>query len=169
MTFESELESLRPKIKLFCAKHAGYEHADDLTQETFIKAWTARGKYRSDCPMFNWLCQIAVRVYIDWLRHQKSRPCVSVDDVEMESGHPYDFVVDPADEIEEWIEGQSADIQKRAALSKLLNSQSSIMALFCEGLSYEQISVRVGVPIGTVRSRMSRARECLRMQRGRPA
>ena len=139
-------------------------HSDalDVTQEAFIKAYRALPNFRGDSAFYTWLYRIAVNTAKNYLAVQARRPSESEHDVS---------------EIEQ-IEGNSA-LKEQATPENLLlkdelqatvlkaienlpdDLRSAIMLREVEGLSYEEIATVMECPIGTVRSRIFRAREAI--------
>ena len=139
-------------------------HSDalDVTQEAFIKAYRALPDFRGDSAFYTWLYRIAVNTAKNYLSVQARRP----------AGGEYDV-----SEIEQ-IEGNSA-LKEQATPENLLlkdelqatvlkaienlsdDLRLTIMLREVEGLSYEEIATVMECPIGTVRSRIFRAREAI--------
>lgn len=137
----------------------------DVTQEAFLKAYRAMPSFRGDSAFYTWLYRIAVNTAKNWLAIQSRRSADSEMDYE---------------EIER-IEGNSAlreyatperlllkdEIQATviAAIEELPEDlRLAIMLREVEGLSYEEIASVMECPIGTVRSRIFRAREAIDKQ-----
>jgi RNA polymerase sigma-70 factor, ECF subfamily len=134
----------------------------DVTQEAFIKAYRALPNFRGDSAFYTWLYRIAVNTAKNHLAVQSRRP----------SGNNYDV-----SEIEQ-IEGADALKEQATPESLLLKDElqatvlkaiedlpgdlkTAIMLREIEGLSYEEIASVMECPIGTVRSRIFRAREAI--------
>ena len=137
----------------------------DVTQEAFLKAYRAMPSFRGDSAFYTWLYRIAVNTAKNWLAIQSRRSADSEMDYE---------------EIER-IEGNSA-LREYATPERLLlkdeiqatvisaieelpeDLRLAIMLREVEGLSYEEIASVMDCPIGTVRSRIFRAREAIDKQ-----
>ncbi len=129
--------------------------AEDLAQETFLRAWRARASYRGETSVRGWLCAIAVNVVRDWARRRSRRPVESFEPVYADVGSSAD---DPATraEVAEAIE------RLRAALGLLpANHREMFLLRERDGLSYAEIASVLACPIGTVMSGLARARERL--------
>ena len=129
--------------------------AEDLAQETFLRAWRARASYRGESTVRGWLCAIAVNVVRDWARRRSRRPVESFEPVFEDVGSSAD---DPATraEVTEAIE------RLRVALGRLpANHREMFLLRERDGLSYAEIASVLACPIGTVMSGLARARERL--------
>jgi len=128
------------------------DSADDLVQECLLRAIDRSHTWRPGTNMRAWLFTILHNLFIDGKRRIASRPrLVSVD------GHDARMVQIPnqADSIE------LSNLE--AALHTLPDDQRvTVLLVGLEGLTYEEASSIMGVPVGTVRSRLSRGRETLR-------
>jgi RNA polymerase sigma-70 factor (ECF subfamily) len=132
--------------------------ADDLAQETFVRAYQAIGRFRVGEPLFPWLARIATNQAISLFRHRKRRPETPIEPL-IEAGRQWGAEDDPARSVEE-------DEHKRhleAAFNQLKPEHQAVLALrVVEEQSYEEIAATLQVPVGTVMSRLSRARSELR-------
>jgi RNA polymerase sigma-70 factor, ECF subfamily len=141
----------------------------DIAQETFIRAYRALGQYRGDAQFYTWLYRIAVNTAKKRLMVMKRDPLVFAPDKDEESEDETSGV---------WREpkGYSADSETPEALlasREIAQAVNEAMASLpadlrtaielreLEGLSYEAIAQAQGCPIGTVRSRIFRAREAI--------
>ncbi len=128
--------------------------ADDLAQETFLRAWTAIGRFRAGEPLHPWLARIAVNLAISLHRRRKRRPETALEPL-IEGGRQWGSGDDPAD--------VAADRDHAghlaAAFAELTPEHQAVLVLRAvEGLSYDEIARSLGVPAGTVMSRLARAR-----------
>ncbi len=141
------------------------EEVKDIVQEAFIKAYRAIGSFRGDSQFYTWLYRIAVNTAKNFLVSRSRRPPASdveVADAEYFSGA--DKLRDVAspenlafrDELQEVVDNA---IQ---ALPEDLRTAVSLREL--DGLSYEDIASVMDCPVGTVRSRIFRAREAIDKQ-----
>jgi RNA polymerase sigma-70 factor (ECF subfamily) len=134
----------------------------DVAQEVFIKAYRAISKFRGDSAFYTWLYRIAINTAKNYIIAQSRRPPGSdIDSTEAEQYSGADGLREIAtpehtllrDEIEktvfEAIEALPEDLRTAITLREL------------EGLSYEEIADTMDCPIGTVRSRIFRAREAI--------
>ena len=134
------------------------EDAKDCMQEAMLKAWRAIRQYRGDCAFSSWLYRIAATVCVDFLRKQKRLPPTdSADEMAEEEGFtPVDASPTPDEAV---IRAESAD-SIRAAIDALPGDMRTVIILYAlQGLGYEQIADVTKTSIGTVKSRLNRARQ----------
>jgi RNA polymerase sigma factor (sigma-70 family) len=124
--------------------------ADDLVQDTLVKGWQHRGRFEPGTNLNAWLFTILRNVFYSNYR-KKGR---EVED--SEGVHASKLASYPN-------QGQSLDVEDmREALKRLPPVQASaLVQVAVEGMTYEQVAVREGVAVGTIKSRVSRAREKL--------
>ena len=135
-----------------CTALAGAD-GEDLAQETFVRVFSAIARFDPDGPasLRSWILVIARRLCQD--RARKYQPALVGDALEM---------VDPCDPRGELLRSRQAS-EVAAAIAQLPPEQRVVLALReWEGIDYEEIAAIEGIPIGTVRSRLARAREALR-------
>ncbi|MBA5685471.1 RNA polymerase sigma factor [Rugamonas apoptosis] len=125
--------------------------ADDLVQDTVARGWDRLATWRRGGDMRAWLFSIMHNLHVDRLR-QPGLPTVPLDD---DSPMPAD-PAQPSDRL--------AVRDLDAALQQLPPEQRAVLLLVAvEELSYEQTAATLGIPLGTVMSRLSRGRERLRL------
>jgi RNA polymerase sigma-70 factor (ECF subfamily) len=128
--------------------------ADDLAQETFVRAYQAIGRFRVGEPLYPWLSRIAVNQAYSLHRRRKRRPETSIEPL-VEAGRQWAVDDDPADHADRG----ERQTQLQEAFEELSPEHQAVLTLrVVEGLSYDEIAQSVGVPPGTVMSRLSRAR-----------
>jgi RNA polymerase sigma-70 factor (ECF subfamily) len=134
----------------------------DVTQEAFIKAYRALPKFRGDSAFYTWLYRIAINTAKNYLVAQGRRP--PSDDVEAETAEQMDVGVrlketgTPENHV--LTEEISQTVQK--AIEDLPEDlRTAIILRELEGMSYEEIANAMSCPVGTVRSRIFRAREAI--------
>ena len=128
----------------FCAYLLSPDRADDLTQDTYLRAVRSLPRYRGDAPALRWLLSIARRACADALRHDARRPEVVSDFVE-----PTAPALESAVDLFDLVGRLEPDRRAAFVLTQVL------------GLSYAEAAEVCGCPVGTVRSRVSRARAAL--------
>ncbi len=136
------------------------QDAKDISQEIFIKVFLNIKSCRDAASFKGWLCKIAANACVDELRKRKNRPYVSLDDDVEAFG---DSIPSPADGPEAAaIRGETAS-DVRAAINKLPDDYRTIIILRdIHDLSYTEIAEATSSGLGTVKSRLSRARDALR-------
>src|SRR5262245_44273520 len=128
--------------------------ADDLAQETFVRAYQAIGRFRLGEPLFPWLALIATTQAISLFRRRKRRPETAIEPL-LEAGQQWGVEDDPSRKVEQDERTQALE----AAFARLSPEHQAVLALrVIEEQSYEEIAATLRVPVGTVMSRLSRAR-----------
>ena len=134
------------------------EDADDLAQEAFVRAYRAIGTFRVGEPLYPWLSRITVNLGYSLFRHRKRRPEAELDPL-LEAGHEWAGDDDPVADLE----GREQAAMLRASFAELSPEHQAILVLrIVENQSYDEIAHSLNVPIGTVMSRLSRARADLK-------
>ncbi|HUV04781.1 MAG TPA: sigma-70 family RNA polymerase sigma factor [Armatimonadota bacterium] len=138
--------------------------AEDLTQDTFLKAYRFFGNYKRHMPFDNWLYRIMSNIFIDWFRRRPKFSMRSLDEpVRQEEGETALDLPDSAEGPEALTLSHELDGEMQAALNTLSEDfRATVILSDIEGLSYEEISDVMGCSIGTVRSRLHRGRKLLR-------
>jgi RNA polymerase sigma-70 factor (ECF subfamily) len=148
-SLEAFIRASHETVWRLCETLVDRQTADDLTQETFIKAVAAIRRFRGDASARTWILSIARHTCMDELRtrsrQQRRATALSA------GGSEYASVPDPGEEIGARDLLAHLDVDRRAAftLTQLL------------GLTYEEAAVTCECPIGTIRSRVARARDDL--------
>ncbi len=139
-------------------------HSDalDVTQEAFIKAYRALPNFRGDSAFYTWLYRIAVNTAKNQLAVQSRRPKISdydVSDIEQIEGNT--ALKDEATPESLLLKDELQATVLKAIEDLPEDLKTAIMLREIEGLSYEEIACVMECPIGTVRSRIFRARESI--------
>ena len=133
--------------------------ASDVVQEIFIKIFRNIGGFKGESALKTWIFRIAFSEILNRLRWWKSRhrsSTVSLDDQPNGNGH---YVTDSGPTPDEALESKERELAIQQALRKLSSDHRSIIVLRdIEGFSYTEIADVMGVSIGTVKSRLARAR-----------
>ena len=135
------------------------EDAFDLSQETFLKAFRSLGTFRGESGFGSWICRMAANLCIDFLRKKKRRggDLQSLDEEEA-AGRPAS-IPDLRYEPQSALERRELKEAVRTGLGKLPEEQRLILVLReVEGYSYSEISDILKIELGTVKSRIYRAR-----------
>lgn len=132
----------------------------DVAQDTFVRAWRAIDKFRGDSAFYTWLYRIAANTAKNWLVAQSRRPTMDVDIDDTESPELMELSDASTPEAVTNTDQLAAAIV--AAIDDLPAELGSAIRLReLEGLSYDEIAESLGCPVGTVRSRIFRAREAV--------
>ena len=136
-----------------------FASAEDVTQETFISAYRAIRKFRGG-SLRAWLFRIAFNLGVDLLRSSKRRPEDSLD----ESLENPSFQVASKEESPEQaaLRGELGDYIQRAIMTLPHDQKSALVLVDIQGLSYEEAAEAMDASLGTVKSRLSRARSKVR-------
>ncbi|HEY2024986.1 sigma-70 family RNA polymerase sigma factor [Paraburkholderia sp.] len=156
MTFEAEVIAWLPQLRRYARALTGdHAWADDLVQDTAERALARWSAFRPNSNLRAWLLTILRHLYIDQLRGRRE---IAVDD----ESAPWRNLEAPRGDVDGLV---LRDVQR--ALYCLPLEQREVLLLVCvEELSYQEASSALGVPIGTVMSRLSRAREHMRVLLG---
>ncbi len=134
----------------------------DVTQEAFIKAYRALPKFRGDSAFYTWLYRVAINTAKNHLAAQSRRP--PGDDIEAETAEQMDLGtrLKEGDTPERMaLQGEIAETVQQALDELPDDLRTAITLRELEGLSYDEIAQAMDCPIGTVRSRIFRAREAI--------
>jgi RNA polymerase sigma-70 factor (ECF subfamily) len=142
---------------------ANHEDANDLAQESFIKAYRALRSFKGDSSFFTWVYRIAINKTINFLKQRNKRTQMSLNDLELNAEHDPDLVALVSERTPRR-DLSLAELQERlnTALLKLSEVHRLVVTLHdIQGLSHEEISKIMDCNTGTVRSRLFYARQQL--------
>ena len=140
-----------------------HAEAEDVTQETFIKAYRALPNFRGESAFYTWLYRIGVNAAKNWLiAHGRRMPTLAdLGDADSEGFEHDDLLRDDATP-DRVLMSKEIGVTVNAAMDALPEDLRMAIALReIDGLSYEEIAQVMECPIGTVRSRIFRAREAI--------
>ena len=152
-----ELHAALPRLRRYARVLTRDVHrADDLVQDTLARAWEKRQLWRASSDLRAWLFTIMHNMYLNQLAtRQRDNALVSLDDDEAASSGGISVRATQFDHV--------ATPEVMAQITALPIGQREVLVLAAiEGLSYEEIAQVLGIPMGTVMSRLSRARDKLR-------
>ena len=141
---------------------ADWSECQDVAQETFLRAYRALGNFRGDAQFYTWLHRIAVNTAKNHLVSQHRRP--PTDDIDVEDAEQYASGLRLRDNDtpeRELMRQQLEQTVMRAVEALPEELRVAITLREVDGLSYEDIAKKMDCPIGTVRSRIFRAREAI--------
>lgn len=135
------------------------EDACDIAQDAFLSAWRGLPSFRGEAGFSTWLYRLVSNAAIDHLRRTKhQRANVSLDDEEVHID-----AADPAPGPEESAEGKDLQRVVQDGLNQLGDDHRTVLVMReVQSLSYEEIAHALSIDMGTVKSRLSRARNALR-------
>lgn len=137
---------------------------EDVTQETFIKAYRSLSSFRGDSAFYTWLYRIGINAAKNFLVAQKRRASTTTNEFDIEAAENFEEgnqlreLNTPENEL---MSKQIAQTVHQALQALPEELRSAITLREIEGLSYEEIASIMSCPTGTVRSRIFRAREAI--------
>ena len=145
---------------------SNHEDANDLAQDSFIKAYQALGSFKGGSSFYTWLYRIAVNKTINFLKQRKNRMHISLNDLDFNAEHDPDLMALISHKTPRRDAGLS-ELQEKlnAALLKLSEPHRLVVVLHdVQGQSHEEIAKVMDCNIGTVRSRLFYARQQLQSE-----
>ncbi len=142
---------------------ANHEDANDLAQDTFIKAYQALKSFKGGSSFYTWLYRIAINKTINFLKQRKARSHLSLNDLDFNAEHDPDLVALISDKTPRR-EANLNELQEKLneAMQKLSEPHRMVVTLHdVQGMAHEEIAEIMDCNIGTVRSRLFYARQQL--------
>ncbi|NCF72494.1 MAG: RNA polymerase sigma factor RpoE [Gammaproteobacteria bacterium] len=138
------------------------ELALDISQEAFIKAYRALPRFRGDSAFYTWMYRIAVNTAKNHLAAQRRRPM----DVELDLQDPEQYNLHTKLKETDTPEGVTLSNELKESVERAIAAlpedlRTAIVLRELEGMSYEEIAQTMECPVGTVRSRIFRARDAI--------
>ena len=138
------------------------ELALDITQDAFIKAYRALPRFRGDSAFYTWLYRIAVNTAKNHLAAQRRRPM----DIELDLQDPEQYDLHAKLKETDTPEGLTISHEVQRILERAIAAlpedlRTAIVLRELDGMSYEEIAQTMDCPVGTVRSRIFRARDAI--------
>lgn len=122
-----------------------HDDANDLLQNTFLKAWQAMDMFRGEAKLSTWLHKIAINESLSFLQAQKRHDSISLDDE--------DSAVARAIEADEWIDGDETAMLLRKAVASLPAKQQLVFNMkYFDEMKYEEISEITGTSVGALKT-----------------
>ncbi|HEY3282400.1 MAG TPA: sigma-70 family RNA polymerase sigma factor [Armatimonadota bacterium] len=168
LSFDELIAKYEKKVFNLILRHINdYDDAADLTQETFINAYRAYGRFRGDSKVYTWLCQIALNACKNRFRQRdRVKPLTgpSLDEpVEDERGSVSRDFPDLTHAPHQVFEQKELGQQIEAAIAALpLDYRTVVILRDLQGLSYQEIAEAAGLSLETVKTRLHRGRLMLR-------
>jgi RNA polymerase sigma-70 factor, ECF subfamily len=141
-----------------------YDDASDIAQEAFLRVYSAIGHFRGDSSFTTWLYRITTNVFLDERKKARAHPQSSLDEyMELEESSVARQIEDPSPGPEAINEEAERNHIVRQAVDSLPDYQRAMVVLYhTQQKSYEEIAAIMDLPIGTVKSRLNRARVALK-------
>ena len=122
-----------------------HDDANDVLQNTFIKAWTSIDNFRGDAKLSTWLYKIAINESITFINKKKAINRVSIDDDDS-------FLINQL-ESDEWFDGDQAQINLQKAIASLPEKQRIVFNMrYYDEMKYEQMSEILGTSEGALKA-----------------
>ena len=171
--FEQLLLEHQKNVYNLCYRMAGNpDDAMDLSQETFLRAWRCLDQYQFASAFSTWLYRLCSNICIDFLRRRRRQQTVPLT-FEDADGEEQTYAVPDVQPLpEEQVELKLTRETLAAAMAQLLPEHRAVVQLrVVNEMSYEQIADVLDIQLGTVTSRLSRARNQLKkiLERGNPS
>jgi RNA polymerase sigma-70 factor, ECF subfamily len=157
--FEALVRRYEKPLYNYLRRMAGYaSDPEDLFQETFLRVYTHRMRFREQAPFRPWLYRIATNVALDCLRRNKRRPTLSLDASPLQTA-----IAAPNSAADALARREETQERLRRALEELPDKHRAVflMARY-EDMDYPAIAEALEIPVGTVKSRMHKAVRLLR-------
>lgn len=140
------------------------DDAEDITQEVFIRVYNAIGNFRGDSHFSTWVFRIAHNVFLDMRKKVKAHPQTSLQEVvELDESEVTRQVEDTGPRPDQLAESSELHDILQQAIDSLPDYQKTMVILYhTQNKSYEEIAEIMNLPIGTVKSRLNRARIALK-------
>lgn len=137
----------------------------DLTQETFIHAYKAIHSFRGDSAFYTWLYRIAINLAKNYLKLMQHRvPNIDIDIDSINNGFTDTHLEENKTPENIFMSNEMENALMKIFMKLPKDLRTCIMLREIAGLSYEQIAKKLSCPVGTVRSRLSRAREMIEFE-----
>ncbi len=135
------------------------EDAEDVAQDTFSQAFKGLGSFRGTSKFYTWLFRITYNLAIS--QRRKRKPALSLNS-QTDSQGEITLPSDDASPMKNMEDEEGKTLMEKALGLLSLDHRAGLVLKEIEGFSYEEIALSLGVPVGTVRSRLHRARLELR-------
>ena len=163
--FEELMRLHEKKVYTIAYKYMGnYEDAGDITQETFIKAYQVINTFREEASFGTWVSRIAANKALDELRKRKRFQTTSLEEeIELEAGSISKEIAAEDATPEEYYLQQETGAYLQSLLDEMREEYKVVIIMReVEGRTYEEIAEALACSLGTVKSRLSRARNYLK-------
>jgi RNA polymerase sigma-70 factor (ECF subfamily) len=163
--FDDLIRRYERRIYNFAYRLCGnHEEAGDIAADTFVRVYTSLANFRGESSFLTWLFRVITNIYLDERKRQRARPKQSLDElIELDENSLVRQIEDRSPTPEERLEAtERTEILQRAILQLPEFQRVMVVLYHTENRSYEEIAELLDLPIGTVKSRLNRARLTLR-------
>jgi RNA polymerase sigma-70 factor (ECF subfamily) len=168
--FDTLVETYSPRVYNIALRITGSrDEAQDCAQEAFLRAFSALRHFRREAAFSTWLYRVAVNVANDATRRLRSQPMLASELAPPDSDDPAPDLGDiaesphPASDPDEHLaQAQRRELVLSAIRSLPEHQRAAIVLCDLQGLSYEEVAQVIGARVGTVKSRLNRARLALK-------
>ncbi len=167
--FDDLVRAYEKQVYNFAYRLAGnYDDANDIANEAFIKVFNAIDTFRGDANFSTWLFRIITNLYLDERKRSKAHMNIPLDEyIDLDESTVTRQIEDSSPSPQEMLESRERAEVLQSVIQQLPDYQRAMVLLFhTQGKSYEEIAEIMGLPIGTVKSRLNRARLALRDKLG---
>lgn len=140
------------------------DEAADIVSETFLRVYRSLDGFKGDSSFTTWLYRIETNCFLDLRKRANGRPVFSIDDPQTgDDGQFAMQIVDGGESAYQMVERRERLTAIEAALKRMPDHQRAILVMYhVQSMSYEDIASALMLPMGTVKSRLNRARLSLR-------
>lgn len=163
--FDRLISKYQRRVYTFAYRLTGNaEDAADVAADTFVRLYTSLSSFRGSSSFVTWLYRVVTNIFLDSRKRKRIRQTQSLDDVvELEESSVQRQYDDDSPTPHEVVEGRERTAALQKAVASLPEYQRIMIVMFhVDGLAYEEIAESLQLPIGTVKSRLNRARLALR-------
>ena len=122
-----------------------HDNANDILQETFIKAWININHFRGDAKLSTWLYKIAINESITFLNKERNKHTSSIDEEDS-------FLINSL-EADEWFDGDNLRLELQKAINKLPEKQRLVFNMrYFDEMKYEDMSEILGTSVGALKA-----------------
>lgn len=137
-----------------------HSDAEDVAQDAFVRAFRAIDKFRGDSSFYTWIYRIAINTAKNYIAARQCRPPATDIDMGDHEAIGFDWRLQEHDTPEDLYHGDRLEQEINRSINGLQNDlRRALVMCELEGMSYAEIATATDVPIGTVRSRIFRARK----------
>lgn len=152
--------------RVLSANGRATDSAEEIAGDAFVKAWRSIRLFRGDCAFSTWIYRIAVNTAKDMLRSERRHPTLSITGEDDDDGEPreWDIPVTSGDDVPEYaLDRKETILMVRRAIEALPEDMRQIIVMRdINDMQYSDIAKVLGIELGTVKSRLNRARAALK-------